>query len=84
MEMFLGILLMFSALTGANLIAIFFFRKIFNPIITDLFIHPQRTASPPSIVMGTRNPTPEGKSSNHPRNQASACFSNPTKRAKPW
>ena len=29
MEMFLGILLMLSALTGASLIAIFFFRKIF-------------------------------------------------------
>ncbi len=30
MEMFLGILLMLSALTGASLIAIFFFRKIFQ------------------------------------------------------
>ena len=28
--MFLGILLMLSALTGASLIAIFFFRKIFQ------------------------------------------------------
>ncbi|MEC8283061.1 MAG: hypothetical protein VX024_00790, partial [SAR324 cluster bacterium] len=30
MEMFLGILLMLSALTGASLIAIFFFSKIFQ------------------------------------------------------
>jgi hypothetical protein len=30
MEMFLGILLMLSALTGATLIAIFFFRKLFQ------------------------------------------------------
>jgi uncharacterized membrane protein YdjX (TVP38/TMEM64 family) len=30
MEMFLGILLMLSALTGASLIAIFFFRKMFQ------------------------------------------------------
>ena len=30
MEVFLGILLMLSALTGASLIAIFFFRKIFQ------------------------------------------------------
>ena len=30
MEMILGMLLMLSALTGASLIAIFFFRKIFQ------------------------------------------------------
>ena len=30
MEMFLGVLLILSALTGASLITIFFFRKIFQ------------------------------------------------------
>ena len=66
MEMFLGILLMLSALTGASLIAIFFFRKIFQSHHHGPVYSSSTNRISLSIVMGTRNHTPKGKSSNHP------------------
>ena len=54
MEMFLGILLMLCA-DGREFNRCFFFRTFSIPS-SDLFIHLQQTASPLSIVMGTRTP----------------------------